>query len=169
MSNLTANAVIDTAKAEGFRALRFSSIDDALAEVERLVEAERAGRLRRVGNWTLGQALGHIASWIDYAYDGYPGAPPPWFIRAVCRMMKQTFVTKPARRGFKIPRIEGGTHGAELLSTDHGADRCRRAFQRLRAAPPSKPNPVFGPLTHEQWIQLHLRHAELHLGYQVPG
>ena len=38
----------------------------------------------------------------------------------------------------------------------------------LRDNDPAKPNPVFGPLTHEQWIQLNLRHAELHLGFLVP-
>jgi hypothetical protein len=41
------------------RKLRFASIDDALIEAERLVAAEREGRLDCVGNWKLGQALGH--------------------------------------------------------------------------------------------------------------
>jgi hypothetical protein len=45
-------APVNTAKVAGPRLLRFESIDQALAEVERIVEAERAGRLKRLGNWT---------------------------------------------------------------------------------------------------------------------
>jgi hypothetical protein len=41
---------VDTAKVAGRRILRFDSIDPVLAEVDRLVEAERAGRLKRLGN-----------------------------------------------------------------------------------------------------------------------
>jgi hypothetical protein len=33
---------------------------------------------------------------------------------------------------------------------------------------PTIGNPAFGKLTHEQWVQLNLRHAELHLRLQVP-
>ena len=29
----------------------------------------------------------------------------------------------------------------------------------------SKPSPVFGPMTHEEWEQLHCRHAELHFSF----
>jgi len=38
-------------------------------------------------------------------------------------------------------------------------------MERLRAGPPARPNVIFGPLTHDEWIQLHLRHAELHLSF----
>ncbi len=55
--------------------------------------------------------------------------------------------------------------GTEPLSTEEGAARYKRAWERLRKAPPGVPNPVFGALTHEEWMMLHRRHAELHLGY----
>ena len=29
-------------------------------------------------------------------------------------------------------------------------------------------HPIFGKLTHDEWIAINLRHAELHLGFQVP-
>jgi hypothetical protein len=28
-------------------------------------------------------------------------------------------------------------------------------------------NPSMGPLSHDEWIQVHLRHAELHLSFLV--
>jgi hypothetical protein len=57
------SAPVDTAKVANRRSLRFESIDHVLAEVDRLAESRRAGRLKRLGNWTLGQALGHLATW----------------------------------------------------------------------------------------------------------
>ena len=41
----------------------------------------------------------------------------------------------------------------------------RRAFERLQASCPPHENILFGKLTHDEWIQMNLRHAELHLGF----
>ena len=54
------------------RAVRFTSPAEALSDAHALVRAEHEGRLKRLGNWSLGQALNHVASWIDYGFDGYP-------------------------------------------------------------------------------------------------
>src|SRR5438105_1697591 len=75
----TSAAPVNTGKVAGRRPLRFESIDQVMAEVDRLVEAERAGRLGRLGNWTLGQTLGHLATWTEYAYTGAP-LKAPFFI-----------------------------------------------------------------------------------------
>jgi len=80
----TSSAAVDTAKVAERRILRFESIDEVLAEVNRLGEAERAGRLKHVGNWTLGQTLGHLAAWVEYAYTGAPLKVPiliRWILR----------------------------------------------------------------------------------------
>src|SRR5207244_91073 len=61
---------VDTAKIADRRVLRFDSLDQMLAEVDRLVDAERIGRLKRLGNWTLGQTLGHLATWMEFGYTG---------------------------------------------------------------------------------------------------
>jgi hypothetical protein len=151
------------------RTLHFSTIDDALAEAERLVAAEREGRLDRAGNWALGQTLGHLATWASFALDGYPDAVrAPWLVRAIARILKNRIITGGMRPGMKLGRLPGGTVGLEPLPADEGLARFRAALERLRATAPTEPNPVFGPLTHDQWIQLNLRHAELHLGFQIP-
>ena len=152
------------------RTLRFDTIDDTLAEADRLAAAEREGRLRQIGNWTLGQSLGHLATWADFAFDGYPPlvAHPPLPVRLIAQMLRNRILTKGMMPGMKIGRVPGGTLGTEPLSTEEGLSRFRRAFERLRATSPTIPNPALGPLTHDQWTQLNLRHAELHLGFQVP-
>jgi hypothetical protein len=151
------------------RRLRFTSIDDAIAEAERLVAADRSGQLDCVGIWKLGQALGHLATWVNFAHDGYPPevrAPLP--VRMILRLMRGTIINKGMMPGVRIGKLPQGTVGTEAMDADEGLRRFRAAMERLRASAPSIANPVFGKLTHDQWIQLNLRHAELHLSFQCP-
>jgi len=151
------------------RRLRFASIDDALVEANRLVAAEREDRLDCVGNWKLGQALGHLATWANFSFDGYPAevrAPLP--VRLILRMLRGTILNKGMMTGVRVGKLPGGTVGLDQMEAEEGLRRFCAAFERLRTLPPTIPNPVFGHLTHEQWIQLNLRHAELHLGFQCP-
>ena len=155
--------------AAGRRPLRFETVDDALAEAERLVEADRAGRLGRAGNWDLGLTLGHLATWAGFAFDGYPAEiHPPLPVRLIARAMRKRILEKGMMPGVKLGKTPGGTVGLEPMSAEEGLQRFRTALERLRSSPPTGDNPVFGKLTHDQWIQLNLRHAELHLGFQVP-
>jgi hypothetical protein len=73
------------------------------------------------------------------------------------------------RAGVKIPGVEGGTLGTQPLPLDEALPRLQRVMERLKSEPPSAPNPIFGRLKHEESIALTLRHAELHLGFQVPA
>lgn len=151
------------------RKLRFESVDAALAEAEGLVAAERAGTLDRLGNWSLGQALGHLATWANFAFDGYPSAVrAPWPVRLILRLMRGRILNDGMMSGVKIRGIPEGTLGLDPMDADEGLRRLRAAMERLRSTAPTLDNPAFGRLTHEQWIQLNLRHAELHLGNLLP-
>jgi hypothetical protein len=151
------------------RTLRFNTVDDALAETIRLAAAEREGRLAQAGTWSLGQTLGHLATWANFPFDGYPPAVrPPLPIRLIARLLRNRIINKGMLPGMKLRGIPGGTLGLDPLPTDEGLTRFTDAFERLRRTSPTIVNPVFGPLTHEQWVQLNLRHAELHLGFLAP-
>jgi hypothetical protein len=158
---------VDTGKAAGRRMLRFESIDQVLAEVDRLAAPERAGRLRRLGNWTLGQTLGHLAAWTEYGYTGFP-LKVPFFIRWMLRLRKRKVLYGPMRAGVKIPGVEGGTLATDPVPLDEGLERFRRVMERLKSESPTAPSPILGRLTHEESIALTLRHAELHLGFLIP-
>lgn len=159
------SAPIDTGKVHR-RPLRFASIDDALAEIDRIVAADESGKLTKLGNWTAGQNLAHVAAWLDYGYSGFPLKPPPWFIRVIIRMQKKKYLRDGFPSGVRIPNVENGTVGQDDVSTAEGAARLRRAFERLRSGePPKFDSPAFGPMSLEERIQLNLRHAELHLGF----
>jgi hypothetical protein len=148
------------------RALRFNSIDEAQAEVDRLAAIERSNKLQHTGNWELGQALGHLAAWANFAYDGYPDSlKAPWIVKFFGRMFKSRFLNKGLPAGARIPKIKGGTLAIDLLSLEEGETRFREAFARLKSTPTTMPNIILGPMTYEEWIKLNLRHCELHLSF----
>jgi hypothetical protein len=158
---------VDTSKVAERRMLHFASIDDALAEVDRLVEAERAGRLKRLGNWTLGQTLGHLAAWTEYGYTGSP-LKVPFFIKWFLRLRKRKFLYEPMPAGVRIRRVADGTLATEPIPLEEALPRWRHVMERLKTEAPTAPNSIFGPLTHDESIALNLRHAELHLGFLSP-
>jgi hypothetical protein len=168
MSQTTKSAgdAANTGPVPGRRSLRFNSIDDVMAEVERLAEAERKGRLRRLGNWTLGQALNHLACWAEYCYTGTP-LKVPFFVKWPLRLRKRKFLSEPMRSGMRIPGVAGGTLATEPRSLEDGLARIRRVMERLGAEAPTKPHSIFGRLSKEEWIASQLRHAELHLSFFV--
>ncbi|WP_435016291.1 DUF1569 domain-containing protein [Tundrisphaera sp. TA3] len=149
------------------RSLRFDGIEPMLVDVEALAAAEREGTLRSFGNWTLGQSLNHLASWVDFAYTGLP-IKLPFFVRWLVRPLKKKMLAGPLRPGVKLPKTPGGTLATEVVPTDEGLAHLRQSFARLAAEPPTLPHPLFGRLTHDEWMALHLRHAELHLSFLHP-
>jgi hypothetical protein len=155
---------VDTRSIAARREFRFSTIDQALAHGRHLVDLECAGRLQSLGNWTLGQTLGHLATWAEFSYTGAP-LNPPWFIKLLLRLRKKKFLYGAMPAGVKIPKVQNGTLGTDVLSTDEGLHRFERAFTRLKSEAPTKPHLLFGPLKHEEWIAVNLRHAELHLSF----
>ena len=159
---------IDTARVSNRRTLRFQTADEAAAEAQRLASAERAANLTPLGNWTLGQALGHLATWSEFSFTGAP-LKPPLPIRLFLRLQKNKFLTRPMPAGVIIRGVPGGTLGIDRLPLDDGLAKYCAAMDRLKTEIPTKPNVIFGPLTHDQWIQLNLRHTELHLSFFRPN
>ena len=77
---------IDTTKVANRRQVRYNSLDDVLADAEHLVQLEAEGKLRPLGNMTLGQALGHLALWMHASVDGIPDdLRPPAAVRFLAR------------------------------------------------------------------------------------
>ena len=158
--------MIDTRRVTDRRSLRFESLEEAVRDAEALAAAEGRGALRATGNWRLGQAIGHLAFWARLPFDGYPGIPqPPWLLRRLAPLFKSRFLNKGLPAGTRFPRVADGTFGVAQLPTVEALDQLRAAFGRLAKESPSGPNPVLGPLTHEEWIKLNVRHAELHLSF----
>lgn len=159
---------IDTAKVR-LRTLHFQTPDQALAEAERIVHSSRAGKLQTLGNWTPGQTLSHLAWWIE-AIDQPDKVPPlPWYVKLLGPVIKNKLITSTPKPGAKLPGAPTGTHGDAPATLDEGLTRFRAAVQRLNQGNFPPRHPVFGKMSQQDWLNLHLRHAELHLGFLQPS
>ena len=91
---------INTGKVTGRRTLRFASIDDAIAEAQRVATTP----CRCLGNWSVGQNLDHLARTLRIAFDG-PHILAPWFARTlIAPFMKRGFMEKSMPSGFQFTR-----------------------------------------------------------------
>lgn len=147
------------------RRLHFDNFDQVVAEIERL----HAAPYRTSGNWTLPVAVGHLGQAMIGSVDGKPFQVPLW-IKIIGRLyFRRKLVKGPFPSGFKLPRsAEAKLVPRADLTYEEGMARLRAGIERLGETTQRCPHPVAGTLSVEQWNQLHLRHAELHLGFFVP-
>ncbi len=166
MTTTTASqaAPVNTAKVTGRRQLRFNTLDEIQADAERLAH----GPVRQLGNWSVGQACAHLGRTMKMSLDGDPNrAPLP--IRLLVRLMRNRMLIKGMRPGFKLPKQAADKYiSGPQISAEEGLHELRNSIVRLKAEPQRHPHPALGTMTHRQWEQLHLRHAELHLSFFVP-
>ena len=160
-------APVDTRKAER-RALSYHCTGCLKEDLAKIEAADRAGTLRTTGNWTAGEILDHVAKTIEFSIDGFPPeVRVPWPVRMVARLMKGRVTSgKTLPPGFKLPKESAAFLPAPGTSTADGLARLRRVVDRLDAgARCVHPSPAFGAMSHDEWMRLHLGHAQLHVGF----
>lgn len=141
------------------RTLQFTTLDDLTAELDRLEASEST--LRTTGNWSPGQILSHLAEWIDGYLDNIT-VKIPLPLKLIGPLFKKRFMTRGYAPGLPVP---GGMLPPECTFED-GLRRLRTALLRIDAGESlGGPNPFFGTLTHDEAVEIHLRHCEHHLGY----
>lgn len=145
------------------RTLKFESEEQILQEAERLA----AGPYRLLGKWSYGQILEHLATAIDYFYDGF-GFQAPWIVRIFAPLIKRRILAKGMSAGFQLPKAAAPLLPVADSSVAQGLQHLRSALERLSREPPKYPSPFFGKMTPEEVRQLMRRHAELHLSFVVP-
>jgi hypothetical protein len=154
------------------RVLHFESVDLLAAEIERIVAAQHAGHLAALGNWTPAQIFEHLARFIEFSYEGFPFRAS-WPVRTVSYAAKwiawKRFVDWSLRPGFRIPAYADALEPDPWADFDVATARLHAALLRIRRGQPMRaPSPFEGAISHEQWVYVHLRHAELHLSFLDP-
>jgi len=96
-------------------------------------------------------------------------AKAPWFLRLIGPFVKRRIIKNGMSSGFKLPKEREATAFPAASSPQEALGKLRAAVGRLKQERMTARHPVFGKLTHEEWTRLHLRHAELHLSFAVPG
>ena len=152
------------------RSLRLSTLDEILQDAEAIT----AGPHHTTADWTAAQNIWHVTFLIDGAVNGIPIRMPffvPWVMRLV---MKRRALARGFPTGLQPPavlrkRVKPIMPPADVTLED------ALAYLRSSVAAASKPgamthpSPVFGPMTHAQWLQFHCRHAELHFSFIQEG
>ena len=154
---------IDTTKVQNRRQLHFDKIEDIQTDVENL----NRGKIKTLGNWSSGQILKHLSIVMNGSIDGAP-TTFAWPLRVLGRMLKKRVLTKGMSPGFQLKRKAADALVPPATSWPEGLDMFRHAIHRQQTESKREPSPFLGPLTREEWNQLHCRHAELHLSFLVP-
>jgi hypothetical protein len=161
---------IDTKTVKNRRDLKhIKTLDDVVAEARTIVAAAEAGKLQQLGNWDASQCFNHLATWMEFAFKDSPLPPPPWFIRLVMKFMRKRFIYGSLPVGISIPNVEGGTLGTEKMPLREALAKLEAAAMHLKREAPTKPNPMFGAMTHEEWQAAHVGHSRLHMSFLLPG
>jgi Protein of unknown function (DUF1569) len=142
------------------RRLTFDRIEDIMPEVDRLIAGHAT-----VGRWTLGAICDHLAKTIILALDAAPTDPPTTREQAVYRRL---FFRAGAFPEGQAPPLHAQmpSPDADLVSS---TESLRNAVAQLVAHHGSfRVHPMLGPLTRDEWLLFHTRHAAHHLSFAVP-
>jgi hypothetical protein len=154
---------VDTRTVRGRRQLHFTSLDEVVADAEQLASSPTT---RMLGNWPLGQLLAHLAMAMNRSIDGI-SFQAPWYLRLFGRLVKRRVLKRGLTPGFKLPKDREAGAYPRVTSSQEALTIFRQAVARMRNEKATAIHPFFGRLTHEEWTQFHLRHAELHLSFAV--
>lgn len=156
----------DTAKIEDRRSLKFSSMQEILDDIEYLDSGDPP---RSTGNWTPAQIVEHVTIVIKCSIDGFPGQKVSLPMRIIGRLMRKRALANPFPAGIKFPKHFEYLEPRRSRSWDEAVDGLRDAYTRLDTHQMKHRSPILGKLTHDQWVQLHCRHAELHFSFLHPA
>ncbi|MBY0525553.1 MAG: DUF1569 domain-containing protein [Gemmataceae bacterium] len=160
---------IATDKVTDRRNVRFASYAELGEEVERVVRADEAGTLRTTGNWTAAQVLDHIGKTMQFSFDGFPfAAPLP--VRMIAGVLKRVMWNKTLnlmfKPGFQLPPSAAPMLPGNDANLSDAAALVRSQIQRIQQGEPmTAKSPLLGMLSNAQWMEIHLRHAAVHLNF----
>ena len=139
----------------------YRSLDELLADAQRLVDADAA----TTGNWSLGRILEHLTTVMNKSIDGFQSrAPLP--MRLVARyLLKRRILTKKMAPGFQLPPGAVAEIVPDEIDSREALAHLRQVVDRLKRETGRAESPFLGPLDIEQWSQLHCRHGELHMSF----
>jgi len=163
--------MINTKKADR-RDIVYHSLDELSADLERIESAHGSGALVHTGNWTPAQIFDHIASFWEHTLDGFPPGGPPLLVRIMAQMFfkKKAVAGAPPPAGFPIPKKVAFLQPDPQANFSETIARLRACIDRTnRGDAFVDRSPLFGKVTRDQWIRLHLGHCSLHLSFLNPG
>jgi hypothetical protein len=146
------------------RTVHYEQISDLLDDARQLAAEQH----QTIGNWTYPQILEHVAQAIDMGFDG-TDFKAPWLLRTVASLFKNSVLTNPMRSGYRLPKSATNLLPDPEVALDDALAHLVHAVGRFEREDPDHPHPFLGRLTRGKYLQLHLRHSELHMSFVVPS
>ena len=126
-----------------------------------------------MGNWSAAQVLWHIARLMELSFDGFPfryRRGPIWVTRLLRFLAWRWLIALAFRPGFQNPPEAATLEPGPSVSLEEATAYLKRQIERVRVGERmTRECSVEGAYTHEQWVYIHLRHAELHLSFLATG
>jgi hypothetical protein len=154
---------VNTAKVAGRRKLDYASLEELLADADRL----SSGPVKVLGNWSAGQIFKHLALAYNGSIDGFT-MTFPWPLRMMAKIFKGKLLNGPMPAGFSLPSDGAKALGPGPTSPEEGLADLHAAVLRLKRESQRAKHPMFGDITNEEWNKIHLKHASLHMSFLVP-
>ncbi|MAT14960.1 MAG: hypothetical protein CMJ46_06790 [Planctomyces sp.] len=146
------------------RKVHYNTLEEMRLDIDFFAQHEYV----TVGNWTYSQILTHLYRYINASFDGYPFLlPTP--LRRMLHLARKPILRYSFVSGFKIPKKARALEPIDADDLETALDRIHDAIYRLGDHVPGRENPVLGHLTYDEWIECHLRHAELHMSFVIPA
>ena len=151
------------------RSLEFNDFAEVVADIESL----HANGYDQLGDWNLGQVCGHAADWMRFPMEGFPrpAFPTRMMLAALKvtvgkRMIRKVLDTKEMPEG--NPTLPETVHESAENEQESVEALCEAIRQFEKSDGPFHASPLFGELTRDELIQLHLIHCAHHLSFLVP-
>ena len=157
--------MVSTKTVQGRGDVHYESFDDLLSEAEKFA----AGSPRMLGNWTLGQMLGHLGRAMDSSIDGFPWKIH-WLMEILAKLfMRRILLEGPLPAGFKLSAdSESKIVPPADTSVEEGLAALRAGITRQKSETKRVSHLALGELSLKDWERAHLRHAELHMSFVLP-
>lgn len=147
------------------RDLTFHSLDEAIADAEKLA----TGEVRTTGKHSFGQILEHLALTHDMSCGKIVGPRPPWYMRMMMPLVRRMITKGPVKPGFKLPAdAEAFFWPAHDVAVQAALQHLRESVENYQSTGPLAVHPVFGKLSAQQVTDLNCKHCAMHLSFVHP-
>ncbi len=153
--------LVNTKTVQGRRNLEFSTLDEIVADAEKLVAAKDTQTL---GNWSLSHLLSHLTMTFNSSIDGFQ-IKAPLFIRLIVPFFKKSVLRQKMSPGINLPKSAQAVAFPDVGSSQEALEQLRKAVARAKSERMEAAHPGLGNMTQDEWVKLHLRHSEMHLSF----
>ena len=145
---------------------KFSSF----AEIEAFVQKLQLSGYVACGKWNLAQICEHLSDWMNYPMVGFPKSGPMVAALLFCvrclagRKLYRDVVSKQRMKPGQ-PTLPQSVY-PNTLDESRSVERLIATMQALQNYRGNLiPSPLFGKLTHSEYVSLHIAHCAHHLSF----